>query len=63
MYNLIRRGRYSVVSTFDFLLEGLEKAAGKKWEDVRDDLENILYIFPISHAIEHFEYRKELFTE
>ena len=63
MYDLIRRGRYSVVATFDFLREGLEKTVGKKRDDIRDDLENILYIFPISHAIEHFEYRKELFTE
>jgi len=58
MYDHIRTGRD--ITQYDFLIEGLKEAAGDEWEEVRDDLENILYIFPITHAIEQFEYRKEL---
>lgn len=55
LFNMLWKGNINQLDKSD--IAELMIITGDKWEDTLEDLNHIDYMFPISHAIEYYEYR------
>lgn len=55
LFNRLWKGRFNELDKY--VVAELMTSAGDEWENILADLDNIKYMFPISHAIEYYEYR------